>query len=50
MDLFDDIKEYTHQVETSPEGRPEALKKLLNTKAPFPPFKVIDLQDLKSSE
>lgn len=44
------IRAYTEGIEASPETRPEALKKLLNTKTPFPPYKVIDLHDLKTSE
>lgn len=43
------IHSYEREVDSQPERRPEARKKLLDSKVPFPPFKVIDLHELKSS-
>ena len=39
--------DYKRELEDSPDKRDEVLQKLLTSKVPFPPYKIIDLNDLK---
>ena len=44
------LTDFENELSTSPEKRDIAVRRLMDTRMPFPPFKVIDLQDLKSSQ
>jgi len=44
------LSEFEQEVHRSPVTRDLAVKRLMDTRMPFPPYKVIDLQDMKSNQ
>ena len=44
------MREYNEEVNLYPESKCALMTKMLKSKMPFPPFKFIDLNDLKKSD
>lgn len=44
------LRDYNDEVDLSPKSKSALITKLLTSNMPFPPFKFIDLNDLKKSD